>query len=267
MVGGYVGVGGLLATIRFLAERLDLIELRESWTTALSALDWPGLATRATADPVTGGIGLALALTADHRWKAELPSGIVEALEAVASDALANAGEPIRSPGASARLNGLPGTGVARALVQARLGINLGDEPIQSILGGPSVSTGDLIGIAAVSTQESPWWPALCALAIERIEQDQSADYAAPIAAAELALELDRTSDEGQWRDLAVMIAGGWVKEWQETGTWLAGDLADDRFQLSAIWGTPAMMMVFLRLADSSLVRSVRLLNLGPACA
>ena len=266
IVGAFAGLGGMVATAKLLGDALEDAPLRQVWNDAIDTIDWDAVLTHAPDDVVSGTIGLALAITARPEWVADVPASLRSRLLEIV---LAEPGEAVvRPPGAIARLSGLPGDMVARGLVRYRFG-ELTEHALGSLAGrvldAPEPSVGDLLGVIEMSRPDAPCWPRLASLVSTRHDAlDGSSDRQAQIDAAEMALAMYRASGDRSWRDRAGDLAAGWIREFNETGSWFPRDLADDRYRLSSIWGVPAVASVLLRLADAPVVASPRTLDWRP---
>ena len=262
IVGGYGGFGGMLAAVKLAADALEDRALQSVWREALENVPWPAVMQHAPVDVINGTVSFGLALSARTGWIDELPENLRTSLiDTVGSQ---EPGAIVRPPGAEERFRALPGERVARLLVQARFGtlseIDLKTE-VESILDA-SPSVGDLLGTMELGDADAPWWPLMSAIVTTAVQNhDVAADRLSQLDAAELALSMWRCTGDEAWRERAHTIGVRWIAQHNQTGSWFPGDLADDQFKMSGVWGVPALASVLLRIGNQPAMASPRTLN------
>jgi hypothetical protein len=237
----------MLATVKLASEVLNEPALDRVWRDTLDDVDWESALARTDRDVVGGSIGFRLALTARREWIDTLPRGPQQSLASIALSQEVGP-SPVRPPGASEKLAGLPGERVAQLLIRSRLGATITASPILAVLES-TPTTGDMLGIIELSRPDSPWWPHLSGLVTHAFESRSRARGRLPqLEAVELALAMWRASHDAAWHDRAQELGGRWIADFNASGSWFPADLADDRYRLSSIRGVPAIASQLLRI-------------------
>jgi type 2 lantibiotic biosynthesis protein LanM len=201
-------------------------------------------------DLVDGGLGLGLAAVAC--------GCSVDRIDRIERRATERAGQGDRFP-ARARLRAfLPSPGRALALLRHRRG-----GPLPNF--GRGALSQEESGDALVDLAVSPPLSQEVRSTLGAVRQSLTAGRGPAVALASLALAAFHASGDEWFLERSRGLALAFVEGRRRHGRWLAESTCADQHQLSLLWGLPALIELFLGLADPARqLPSVRLLSPRP---
>jgi type 2 lantibiotic biosynthesis protein LanM len=245
--GGFIGPGSNIYCLGRCAAALDDHGLADTTAGLARSIPTPGAG---EGDIILGLPGLALALaSADRKIPVQRRDALRHVLEAGGRMRQESAYPPT-----ARRLLALPDRAAAVRLALARLA-----PPAQrSVLRvGASSPSGNVLAAISETCAHAPasFLREKFALPLERLSGRRLIDL------LEIALASSRVAPSGRAEKVTRKIASTLSARRRARGSWFPESLADDRHNLSIVWGVPAVAHAFLKLQKAVPVPSIRLLE------